>query len=50
MVDVEIEFDRIRRGVWGGPQATKPYIEWNDLSRVLTSLLEWTKSHEVNAP
>jgi len=47
MVDVEIEFDRIRRGVWGGPQATKPYIEWNDLSRVLTSLLEWTKSHEV---
>ena len=48
MVDVDTNFDRIRRGVWVGPNAAKPYVEWNDLSRVLTDLLQWARSPEVN--
>ena len=48
MVDVDTNFDRIRRGVWVGPNAAKPYVEWNDLSRVLTDLLKWARSPEVN--
>ncbi|XP_063683566.1 uncharacterized protein LOC134818082 [Bolinopsis microptera] len=46
MVDVDTNFDRIRRGVWVGPNAAKPYVEWNDLSRVLTDLLKWARSPE----
>ena len=48
MVDVDTNFDRIRRGVWVGPNAAKSYVEWNDLSRVLTDLLQWARSPEVN--
>ena len=47
MVDIDTNFDRIRRGVWVGPNAAKPYVEWNDLSRVLTDLLQWARSPEV---
>lgn len=47
MVDIDTNFDRIRRGVWVGPNAAKPYVEWNDLSRVLTDLLNWARSPEV---
>ena len=47
MADVERHFDRIRRGVWAGPNAAKPFVEWNDLSRVLTDLLKWARSTEV---
>jgi len=46
MVDVDTNFDRIRRGVWVGPNAAKPYVEWNDLSRVLTDLLQWARLPE----
>lgn len=46
MADVERHFDRIRRGVWAGPNAAKPFVEWNDLSRVLTDLLKWARSTE----
>lgn len=47
MVDVEVSFDRIRRGVWAGPNATKAYVEWNDLSRVLTDLLKWSRDSKA---
>ena len=49
MADVEQKnFDRIRRGVWVGPNATKPYVEWNDLSRVLTDLIKWSRATDVS--
>ena len=47
METMDREFERIRRGIWAGPHATKPYVEWNDLSRVLTELVKWTREEKV---